>query len=44
MWVVATYYGVWLATDSRLPAPVENGPEEHAILVAFKASDLGRAA
>jgi hypothetical protein len=44
IWVGAKYYGVFLGTDSRLPGPPVDLPDDHAILVTFGPADLRAAA
>jgi hypothetical protein len=40
MWVVANYFGIALATDSRLPEPPDEPPEEHSLISRFRKADL----
>ncbi len=40
MWVAAEYYGVFVATDSRLSRPVRDVPDELLSVMTFTASDL----
>jgi mannosyltransferase OCH1-like enzyme len=40
MLVMANYYGVTIATDSRLASPIEEPPEELFSIITFTASDL----
>jgi hypothetical protein len=44
IWVWATLYGLHIGTDSRLPTPLIEVPEDHAVLVRFGPRDLSAAA
>lgn len=39
LWVIGQYFGILLATDSRLPAPTEAIPPTAASVLLFTASD-----